>query len=560
MKLSSGINLLQSKSIEKNISKRILLANTSLGPDRKVLSKAVGVSNDPMYQTNDTSMQFNPDIRYKNEFYHEPLTDINYRNEMLLFAENHEISKAVTTLANELTILDSDLSKYPIYPKINETLVDEDKKHVCKAIQEYLDKVFYPKLWNYYNFGDEGFVDVVEEFLKTGKLAYEIVYDNLKRPQDIEGILPLDPASLQKVKQNGKIWYILKQVGDSKQRILHENQVVLIEWNKYDYGYVSYVDKLRIPYNIMKSMQTSKLLWFAAKSQVKIHVKLAYGDIAREDAIQKLTEGKNQYTNKFNFEDDGTITFMGKKTNSAYREFFTARTNQSGDPEIEEINSTGPDLTEVDSLQKWEKDFWQQTEIPYDRIDPSATDTWGFTDVTSLRKIEVNFGKFTSSIRKMLNPMFIKPIKIQLTLKEAEIGIDYSIMDLIKLNWVAFNEYEKLAELEITSKKIELASNIAQFGEMEDSEGNMRKSIPIPWIIKNYLDFTSEQLESMEIERKIQDAKLGFGGELDEEEEEDESDDEDLETNDEESDDDFTTEEDESDDEKNIVDFDDDNF
>ena len=109
MKLTSGINVISSRNIEKNISKKILLANTTDKLiDKKAKAKTVGSPADPIFFTNGDSMIFNPDIRYRNTFAYSPLTGINYRNDLLLFAENNEIKKAITILANETVIIDTD--------------------------------------------------------------------------------------------------------------------------------------------------------------------------------------------------------------------------------------------------------------------------------------------------------------------------------------------------------------------------------------------------------------------------------------------------------------------
>jgi hypothetical protein len=512
MKLTQGINILGARNIEKNISKKILLANTSDKIDKKAQKNALGSASDPVYFTNGNAFLFNPDIRYRNAFAFSPLTNINYRNDLLLFAENNEIKKAVSIIANETVIIDTEVNKYPVYPKINLTQITPDKQEIAKAIDEYLNQIFFPKLYQFYGLKEDGLIDLVKEFITTGKLCFELIYDNLKNPKDIIGTIPLDPSSIQKFKEGDYVYFVQKSLTDNngKQRILNENQIVLIEWNKFDFGYVSYVDRLRMSFNIMRSMQTSKILWFAAKSQVRMHIKLAMGDVSRTEAIQKLTESKNQYINHFTFGDDGIVKFNNQPNNSGYREFFTAETSASGTPEIDEINTNGPDLTEVDSLQYWEKLFWKDTDIPFDRIDPNSSDSWGFTDVSSLRKIEVNFAKFINIIRKMMNQMFLKPIIIQLTLKEVEIGIDLSLLDSIKVEWLAFNEYDKLAEIEVMQKRVELATSIAEFGTMSDVNGVERKAIPLTWVVKNYLEFTQEQLKSMEEERKAQNKMLGF--------------------------------------------------
>jgi hypothetical protein len=513
MKLTQGLSILAARNPNKKISKKILLANTQdkLVSD-KILKKADGVSSDPLFNSNQVLNGFNPDIRYRNTYNYSPLVGINYRNDLLIFAENTEIKKAVNIVANETAIIDVDAEKYPVAPYIDITKIEDSKQKTAKAIDDYLMNGFYPKLLQMYNFKDEQLIEIIDEFLITGKICYEIIYDNIKNPKEIIGMMPLDPATIQKVKSDQYVYFIQQPVGggDSHERVLHENQVVLVEWNKFDFGYVSYVDKLRRSFNIMRSMQTSKILWFAAKSQLRMHIKLALGDVGSKEAQQKLIESKNQYTNQFAFREDGIVTFNNQPNNNAYREFFTGETATSGHPEIEEINANGTDLSETDSLSFWAKQYWQETEIPYDRIDPNASEGWGFADVNNLRKVEINFAKFINRIRKMFNPLFIKPIIIQLTLKEVEIGIDLELLDNIKIKWVAFNQYESLAELELLSKRIELANNISQFGDLEDVNGNVRKMIPISWVMRNQLNFSEDQIKSIEKMRRKEQAWLGF--------------------------------------------------
>ena len=508
MRLTTGVNILSTRNVEKGLSKKILLANTS---DRKNTTKGLASPSDPIYFSNSNKSLFNPDIRYRNNYGYSPLTSIDTRNNLLLFSENSEVKKAVKAIRNEIVISNLKSVKYPIYPSLNLTNISEDKQETAKAIQHYLDEIFYPKLFQMLSFKKDGLTKKVDEFIKTGKIAFEIVYDNLKNPKDIVNMIPIDPSTLQKFKQDDYVFYVQKAFMDTGEKILHENQVILIEWNEFDFGYVSYADQLRRPFNIMRAMQTSKILWFAVKSQVRMHIKLNLGDVARQDALQKLAVAKNDFANYFEFDEStGKVMFNGESDTTGYHEFFTAETANSGSPDIEEINTTGPDLTEVDSLQFWEKLFWKETEIPFDRIDPNSSDTWGFVDVTSIKKTELNFAKFVDDIRKLIAEVIYKPVIIQLTLKEVEIGIDLSLLDSINIEWVAFNQYEKLGELEVLNKKIEMATNLAAFGEIEDVNGINRKMIPLSWIRDNYLDFTPEQVASMEVSRRKENIELGF--------------------------------------------------
>ena len=512
MQLTTGLQILGSKNLEKTISKKILLANTAERViDKKAQAAAVGISNNPAYIPGDSTlnMVYNPDIRFRNYFDFSPLTNINYRNNLLIFAENKEIRKAVRIIANETVVTTTELQKYPVFPDITLTQVPDEHQKVCGGIMEYLDSYFYPKLYQMYNFKKDGLNKAIREYLITGKLAYELIYDNLKNPKDIIGIQPIDPGCLQKFKYNDITYYVQRGALDASERVLTDNQVVLVEYNEYDYGYVSFVDSLRMSFNIMRSMTTSKALWFAAKSQVRLHVNLDLGEVSYDESRQRLSEARNDFMNTFSISDLGVVNFNNQPNNTGFRQFFTANSS-TGSPSIEEITGQGPDLSEVDSLDYWSRQFWQDTGIPMSRIDPSSTEAWGFTDVEALNRIELTFAKDIQEIRDKMEALFLKPIIIQLTLKEVEIGIDLALLDYIKIKWLSFNQYEKLAELEVLNKKVEIAKNVSDFGVVTDVYGNERQLFPIDWLTRNFLEFTEEQISDIDRERVRQNIKLGF--------------------------------------------------
>lgn len=515
MKFTVGFQNISTRNVEKNLSKKILLANTSDKVDVKNLG--VATPSAPIYFNNTntrniTNSRFFADIRYRNNYSTTSLNNIYHRNNLLLFAENNEILKAIKAIQNEIIVQDLKEHKYPMYPIINFTQVDEDKLKTANAIQEYLDKIFYPKLLQMLGWRkNTGLENIIKEYLTTGKLAYEIVYDNLKRPKEIINLVPIDTTELSKIKDNDYVYYIQKPLDGGKERILHENQIILAEYNENDFGHISYVESLKRAFNIMRGMQTSKILWFAVKSQVRMHINLNLGEVPRVEALRQLSQSKDEFINDFDFDSEtGEIFLNNEPSIVGYKEYFTAETANSGSPSIEEINTNGPDLTEVDSLQYWEKLFWKETGIPYDRIDPSNTDSWSFLDSTSIRKIETGFARFIDSIRNKLNEILLKPIIIQLTLQEVEIGIDLELLDQIKIEWIGFNQYDEIGELELMVKRTELLSNMIQFGQLEDSEGRQRSLFAVKWLVKNYLKLSNEQEESMERYRKEQDKELGF--------------------------------------------------
>ena len=416
---------IRSVRIQKDISKRLLLSNET--------TEAQGVikSNNPLFLKNSGATSMNPDIRYQSIYQSNSLNTINFRNSLLLFAENAEIDKALRIYANEIVVSNIKNKKYPVNPVLNDVLLERDKLELAETIQQYMDKVFMPKLWRWYGFNESGKLNkLVKEYMTTGKLAYEKVYDNLKRPKDIVNIYPIDPSCLQKFRHDFQTWYLYNDYTNHTERILHESQVILIEYNEFDFGYISHVDKVRRSFNIMRGMQTAKIGWFAAKSQVRLHINFAMGDMSRDNAEQALNNERSQIMTEYEFDEvNGIMYFNGEPTTMSYQEYITAESQNAGKAEIEEIIGNGPDLTEVDSLQFWQKQYWGDWEIPYDRVDPSSSETWSFSEPSSIKKSEINFSKNCLDIKETLNKLFLDPIITQLTLKEAEIGVALSLLD-----------------------------------------------------------------------------------------------------------------------------------
>ena len=160
MKYTNGINLLRNRNIKKNLSKKILLANTS---DKVDPDLGMALSNNPLYIRNNNdlinSTVSTRDIRYNVNYGYSPIVGIEVRNYLLMFAENQEIKKAIRTMRNEIIISNIDSYKYPVFPKISFAKISEDKQETAKAIQTYLDEVFYPKMYQLYRFKGNGLAD-----------------------------------------------------------------------------------------------------------------------------------------------------------------------------------------------------------------------------------------------------------------------------------------------------------------------------------------------------------------------------------------------------------------
>jgi hypothetical protein len=138
-----------------------------------------------------------------------------------------ELEDILDTMSNESIVYDSDLT-YFAEPFIEQQEINMLKKEVQDKLTDTMTtyfRKFYKMLnWKYRAWDD------FKRFLIEGIMSWEIVYDNLEKPTQIIGLVPIDPATLTKKFNNNK-WYWVQFKGmQGKERQLLDSQVIYIEF------------------------------------------------------------------------------------------------------------------------------------------------------------------------------------------------------------------------------------------------------------------------------------------------------------------------------------------
>lgn len=110
----------------------------------------------------------------------------------------------------------------------------------------------------------------IQRWLIDGVIAYEIVYDNIENPHTIIGIIPIDPATITRVIDNGiQYWVQFKDV-IGQERIMLDSQVIYIKYE--DSGVIdrqSYLERLIRPFNIYRIIEQAQLIWTVTQASFK---------------------------------------------------------------------------------------------------------------------------------------------------------------------------------------------------------------------------------------------------------------------------------------------------
>lgn len=489
------------------VAKKLL--NTSrLGMyiDKTALKKKIAEPDDPRLELNKEneygllmSYVANLDIRYKqyDKETYNVFDELRKRNYLIQFSKNPEIEDIVDTLRDEVVIADPN-SPFAVSAIFNDMDVSADiSKETIEYINEFIARV-YPRIYRMLNFKDEGLATKIKEFIVEGKKAWEIVYDNIDKPTTIIAIIPMDPLTLTPTwDENGQLWWIQEpKFGiKSEKRLLHDSQVIYIEWDD-EYGQMPYLERLIRPFNIFRTLERAKIFWYVTRSQQRTQFTIPGAGKSRIKAAQTLAAAMERYSDDMEFIDStGELYQNGAPQIMANREFWLLETD-SGTPKIDNVDSGGIDLNETSSLSWWERRLYKLSKIPIDRFDPASAEAWNL-DATSQKRQEIKFANFTTSIRTKIAPVFLKPLKNQLCLEKPELLLDEQILDNIVLEWVKNNVFDELSQFEIDAKRIEHIEKMQTALSVEDPNGRTQYFFPREYLVKKYLKLTPQEIEEI---------------------------------------------------------------
>lgn len=509
----SNFDRLRLKRVNASLGKT-LKAVGSFGQiyNKEVIRKKVGEADDPRLETNEyallNSYVNSIDIRYSkyNKLAYNLFNELRKRNFLIELSLQPEIEDILDSLTDEAIVKNPE-KKYVFKPIFDAMDIIDLKDGVEEKINDEIT-MWFPKLYRMLGLTDQGAKKLFKNWLIWGKIAFEIVYDSLDNPTKIIGIVPIDAITLTEAYENGQRFYIQEpKFGIScQQRVLHDSQVIFIQWDE-DYGRISYTERLLRYFNIYRIMERSKILWFITHSQLRTHFTIPTAGKGRAKSAQTLASAMNRYSDSIEFDDStGTLSVNGEPTWTASKEFWTAETD-SGKPTIEDVSGEGVDLSETSSVSFWEQRLYKISKIPINRFDPSSSEAWNL-DPTSQRREEIKFSNFINGCRAKFSQIVIKPLQIHLCLRMPELMQDDEILSSIVLEYEHNNVFDEMADIEIMDKKVDFISKLQESLVVTDAAGREHKYFPRNYLVQKYLKLSDEEIKTIQKMKKKEDAEL----------------------------------------------------
>lgn len=515
---NNGKNALQ--AIDKNSPiAKINMHKASAATQIKQRAFTENASYDQEVVVLSTDDVFNVNNAKKNLFGLQPALKAKHYD--MLSAEP-EMDDILERMVDECIVYDSESNKFCFVEtsQIDKlTLNDNAKQELIDAFSECFDVIYGLYAFNGVNTepSRQDIKQLLREYLVRGRIAWEIVYDDVKQPTTIVGFRKLNAFALTPMRKNDvffweydrnqqeqasmqNVWSspantnIVAGGGLGKTRLL-DSQVVYLQWNDDGVGTMSYLERLVRAFNLLRIIERSRIAYATTASRFRTQVTIPVKGKTKTQAYETLRKAMNKYHEKIDFDDStGELTVNGQASIPFNSEIWFAETN-SGKPSIQNLDPGMPDLSDTSAITYFRNNFQRLSKLPLSRFDEGGGN-WNVSD-ESMQRDERRFASFIAGIMHRFGVnVILKPTWILMCLQNNNFIGDNEILNALSIGYNKYNQYQVQLELNTLLKRVEAIQRISQSLvrniDMNDTQKTFWSS---EYLIEKYLSLPKTELD-----------------------------------------------------------------
>lgn len=385
----------------------------------------------------------------------------------------------------------------------DEAIIYDENNYFCKSIDlpNDFDEIIrqkvhenFRKIYNSFGFNDgiKAWA-LMKDLLIDGHIAFEIVYD--KKQKNIVDLMKLDPLTLVPATdpESGTIVWVQYPDDPKLRRLLLDAQIIYISYsNNQDYSETSYVEPLIRPYNQLKLLEQTRLLFNINQAAIYKKFVIPIGGLSRTQAEQQINQLMSEYHEDVQWEDHlGTVKINGSSNIPHSKDFWFPSSGEGGTPDMTIETPTGNDLNEDQMLTWFHNNLKRESKIPFSRFDRDSGGGTLFGDATEMTRDEIKFHNYIRRIRTVFKELVVKPLKIQMMRDFPELISDYNFITHLNIDFNSNELFEEWNYLKNLEKRSGIASSL--LSNIQNSEGE--SYLASEWVIRKIMKFNDSDIQ-----------------------------------------------------------------
>ncbi len=379
----------------------------------------------------------------------------------------------------------------------DESIVYNDEKDFCspRALsndysQEIKDKYqeYFEKIYNKFGFSDNITAwSMMRDFMIDGYLAIEIIYDDKKK--NIIGFNRLRPETLVPAYEPniGHLWIQFPE-DPQLRRIFLDSQIIYISYStQNDYSETSYVEGLIKPYNQLKILEQTRIMFNIINATVYQKFTIPIKGLSRQRAEEQIGQLIHDYSEEVEWDESlGTLQINGAK-HLPYNKQIWFPEGDAGTPNMELVSPQGHDLNDETMLSWFYKALKRASKIPMSRFEGENGGGNLITDAAEMTRDEIKFHNFVSRLRANFKEIIVKPIRLQMLIEFPELKDDEVLLNQMDIQFYTNQVFEEWKKINNLAKKSEIVGTL--LGVMNGEKPYFH----IEWIMDNIFKLTPEE-------------------------------------------------------------------
>jgi hypothetical protein len=322
---------------------------------------------------------------YINKAYENEVARIyNYRN----MADYPEVGDVIEDACNEACKPDDNLNL------VNLDITDEKLKsnnNIRKTLQREFETLFFERLDI-----NDNLWDMFRSYMIDGRLFYERIINPKKQNNGIINWkkLPAESMDYEINPINGRILtyyqYLLpnmkRPLGRADaEKMVQANKNQLVIFNPEQVGFINYgiygrtlyeilgfLEKAKVPYNQLKLLETSVIIYRLVRSPQRLMFKIDTGAMPRDKAIKYVEKIKQKFIKKQTFNPMTGALSQEPEVFSILENFYLPVGSDGRGSSIETIGGDAKGFTELDDIYYFARKLYRALKYPISRVTQGA--------------------------------------------------------------------------------------------------------------------------------------------------------------------------------------------
>jgi len=434
--------------------------------------------------------------RYINKvFESEVMKIMEYRK----MADYPEIGDVIEDAVNESTLTNDEnkVFRLEIYDK---NLLKS--KNVIKNLYKEFDELFYRRIEI-----DKIIDDMMRTYYIDGRVYYERIIDKNRPGKGIMAIkkLPSETMDYAYDPRDGHIINYYQYLAPNTKRplnraeaekdpriiIFEPEQIGLIHYGVYGktkaeiYGYL---EKARVPYNQLKLLETSVIIYRIVRAPERFVFKIDTGNMPKDKAMKFVEKIKTKFIKKQTYDPQSGALTHEPEVLSILENFFLPQSADGRGSSIETVGGNAAGFTELNDVYYFARKLYRALKYPASRVTAGqekreAEIVVGGSHTGEISRDEVKWAKFLEKHQMRfadeLRDLFMLHLDFKGLVKS------YGLTkDMIFIKMVPPSHYKESLEqgfIEVRHNNYNALANNQEFSKY--------------FLMKKYLDWTDEEIE-----------------------------------------------------------------